>query len=76
MLVRCAVGWSSIVRVRIAEQISQSGQKNRRESSDEIVCKMTIRHGNKKLTNDLLIIRKHFGLMKSGSLGAHQNKCA
>jgi hypothetical protein len=76
MLVTCDVRRYSIVRVRITEQIRQSGRKNRRESSNKIACKMIIGHGNKKLTNDWLTIRKHFGLVKSGSSGAHRKKCA
>jgi hypothetical protein len=47
MLVTSDVGRSSIVRVRITEQISQDSRKHRRESSDEIARKMIIRHGNK-----------------------------
>jgi hypothetical protein len=46
MLVTRDVGQSSIVRVRITEQISQSSRKHRRETSDEIACKVIIRHGN------------------------------
>ena len=46
MLVTRDVGRSSIVRVRITDQISQSSRKHRRESSDEIACKMIIRQGN------------------------------
>jgi hypothetical protein len=75
MLVTCDVGRYSIVRVRITQQIRQSGRKNRREISNEIACNIIIRHGNKKLTNDWLTIRKHFGQMKSGGARAHRKKC-
>jgi hypothetical protein len=68
MLVTRDVGRSSIVRVRITEQISQSSQKHRRECSDEI-DRPSRQYVAK--TNDLLTIRKHIGLMKSGNSESH-----